>query len=148
MPQCQFPIFAIFVFQKSYTGNILRIGQNKSQSSYFSQSVTESKAETEGAQRAAAPPHGAGHPWPCRGVVWAPGPLPDAALPPIYSPRWENLKDPINFPWNLLQAAAVIDARSGGSRSSFRHPAREGNHRRRPSSSPFLPPEWCVSSLP
>jgi hypothetical protein len=35
-----------------------------------------------------------------------------------------------------------------GSRSSFRHPAREGNHHRRPSSSPCLPPEWCVSSPP
>jgi hypothetical protein len=31
--------------------------------------------------------------------------------------------------------------RLGGSRSSSRHPAREGNHRRRPSSSPCLPPE-------
>jgi hypothetical protein len=27
---------AIFVFQKSYTGNILGIGQNKSRTSYFS----------------------------------------------------------------------------------------------------------------
>jgi hypothetical protein len=102
MPQCQFPVSAVFVFQKSYTGNIFGIGQNKSQSFYFSRSVTESKAETEGYQRAAAPPHGAGHPpaAPWHGV--GPGPLPDAALPPIYSPRRENLKDPINFPRNLL----------------------------------------------
>jgi hypothetical protein len=35
MPQCQFPVFAIFVFQKSYTGNIHGIGQDKSQTSYF-----------------------------------------------------------------------------------------------------------------
>jgi hypothetical protein len=53
---------AVFLFQKSYTRNILGIGQNKSQSSYFSRSVTESKAETEGSQRVAMPPHGAGHP--------------------------------------------------------------------------------------
>jgi hypothetical protein len=46
-------------------------------------------------------------PWPRHGMVWAPGPLPDAALPPIYSPRRENLKDPITFPRNLLQAADV-----------------------------------------
>jgi hypothetical protein len=32
-----------------------------------------------------------------RGQVWAPGPLSDAALPPIYSPRQENLKSPISF---------------------------------------------------
>jgi hypothetical protein len=38
---------AIFVFQQSYTGNILRIGWNKSWSSYFSWHETESKAETE-----------------------------------------------------------------------------------------------------
>jgi hypothetical protein len=36
-------------------------------------------------------------PWPRRGMVWAPGPHSDAALPPIYSPRRENLKSPINF---------------------------------------------------
>jgi hypothetical protein len=80
-------------------------------------------------------------PWPRRAVVWAPGPLPDAALPPIYSSRWENLKGPINFPRNLLQAAAIVNVRSGGSRSSSRHPAGEGNHHRRPSSSPWSPPE-------
>jgi hypothetical protein len=60
----------------------------------------------------------------------------------------KTLSPPINFPENILQATTVIDARLGGSRSSSRHPAREGNHHRRPSSSPCLPPEWCVSSLP
>jgi hypothetical protein len=39
---------AVFVFHKSYTGNILGIGRNKSRSSYFSWHKTESKAETEG----------------------------------------------------------------------------------------------------
>jgi hypothetical protein len=46
------------------------------------------------------------------------GPPFDAALPPIYSPQRENLRGPINFPRNILQAAAVADARSGGSKSS------------------------------
>jgi hypothetical protein len=36
-------------------------------------------------------------PWLDHQVVWPPGPPPDAALPPIYSPRWENLKGLINF---------------------------------------------------
>jgi hypothetical protein len=62
-------------------------------------------------------------PWPHHGMVWAPGPLPDAALLPIYSPRRQNLKAPINFPRNLLQAVVVVDARSGGSRISSRHHA-------------------------
>jgi hypothetical protein len=138
---------AVFVFQKSYTGNILRIGRNKSQSSYFSRYETESKAETEGGQRAATPPTARASPWPCRGMVWAPGPPPNIALPPIYSPQRENPKDLINFPENILQAATVVDARSGGSRSSSRHPTGEGNHHRRPTSSPCMPPKWCVSSL-
>jgi hypothetical protein len=53
-----------------------------------------------------------------------------------------------SFPNNILQAAVVVDARSGGSRSSSWHPAGVGNHHQRPSSSPCLPLEWCVSSLP
>jgi hypothetical protein len=36
-------------------------------------------------------------PWPRRALVWAPGPHSDATHPPIYFPRWENLKSPINF---------------------------------------------------
>jgi hypothetical protein len=132
---------AIFVFQKSYTGNILRIGRNKSQSSYFSRSMTESKDETEGSQEVATQHMARAIPRLHQGQVWAPGPLPDTALLPIYSPRWENLKAPNQFPRNILQAAVVVDARSGGSRSSSRDPAKEGNHRRRPSSSPCLPPE-------
>jgi hypothetical protein len=39
---------AVFVFQKSYIGNILGIGQNKSQSSYFSRHETESKKRDGG----------------------------------------------------------------------------------------------------
>jgi hypothetical protein len=72
------------------------------------------------------------------------GPLvhpPNIALPPIYSPQRENPKGLNSFPENILQAAAVIDARSRGSRSAPRHPAREGNYHRRPSSSSCLPPE-------
>jgi hypothetical protein len=74
-------------------------------------------------------------------VVWSPSPPPDISLLPIYSHRRESPKSPINFPKKLLQATAVINARLGGSRSSSRHPAGEGNHHWRPSSSPCLPPE-------
>jgi hypothetical protein len=66
--------FAVFVFQKSYTGNILGIGQNKSRTSYFYQSFVKTEDETEGgqgpglpyggvAQPLAAPPHGEAR-WP------------------------------------------------------------------------------------
>jgi hypothetical protein len=80
-------------------------------------------------------------PGPHHQVVAPPGPPPDTALPPIYSPRRGKPKDLINFPRNIMQASAVIDTRSGGSRSSSRQPAREGNHHWRPSSSPCLPLE-------
>jgi hypothetical protein len=133
--------FAVFLFQKSYTENILGIGQNKSRSSYFPDTIRSPKQRRRGARgqrhhRAARP-----SPWPCHQVVGPPGPPPDTALPPIYSPRRENPKDPINFPKKHTEAAVVVGARSGGSRSSSRHPAVEGNHHRRPSSSPCLPPE-------
>jgi hypothetical protein len=65
---------AVFMFQKSYIGNILGIGRSKSQSSYFSWHETESKTETEGYQRAAAPCHGAGHPLATRGYGVGPWP--------------------------------------------------------------------------
>jgi hypothetical protein len=41
---------AIFVFQKSYTGNILVIGQNKSQSSYFFDTRRSPKQRRRGAR--------------------------------------------------------------------------------------------------
>jgi hypothetical protein len=62
MPQCQFLFSAIFVFQKSYTGTILGIGRNKSQSSYLPERKMESIGETELDQEAVAPYGGVGHP--------------------------------------------------------------------------------------
>jgi hypothetical protein len=41
-------------------------------------------------------------PWPRHQVVCPPGPPSDATIPPIYSPRQENLNSPITFPRNLL----------------------------------------------
>jgi hypothetical protein len=62
MPQCQFLFSAVFVFEKSYTRNILRIGRNEARSSYFPRHETESKAETEEGQEVATPPGGVGPP--------------------------------------------------------------------------------------
>jgi hypothetical protein len=49
---------AIFVFQKSYTGNILGIGRNKSQTSDFYRSFTKTEDETEGGSKPGSPPGG------------------------------------------------------------------------------------------
>jgi hypothetical protein len=53
---------AVFVFQKSYTRNILRIGRNKSRTSYFNQSFAKTEDKTEGGQGPASPPGGAAQP--------------------------------------------------------------------------------------
>jgi hypothetical protein len=54
----------VFVFQKSYTGNILGIGRNQSQKSRYSQELPEHRrgdgAEPEGGHTT----RGAAYPWP------------------------------------------------------------------------------------
>jgi hypothetical protein len=137
----------VFVFQKATQEIFSELDKTKAKVPIFPEAWRSPNLRRRGARRRPRHPMAWATPRPRQGRVWAPSPPPDAALPPIYSPRQENLKDPINFPRNILQAATVIDVRSGGSKSSSRHPAGEGNHRRKPSSSPCLPPEWCVSSL-
>jgi hypothetical protein len=135
------PYFLLFLCFRKATQEILsELDETKAEVSIFPDMKRSPKQRR---RRARGQPH---HrvawpsPWPCHQVVGPPGPPPDAALPPIYSPARGKSKDLINFPRNILQAA-VVDARLRGSRSSFRHPARERNHCRRPSSSPCLPPK-------
>jgi hypothetical protein len=80
-------------------------------------------------------------PWPRPPMVRAPWSTPDDAPSPIKSPRREKPRGRIAFCRNILQAAAIAVARLGGSRSSSRHPAGEGNPCRRPSTPPWSPPE-------
>jgi hypothetical protein len=71
MPQSQFLFSVVFLFQVFIEGNILGIGRNKSRSSYFADTKTESRGEMEmgiepatpgggAAQPLAAPPYGVG----------------------------------------------------------------------------------------
>jgi hypothetical protein len=113
----------VFVFQKSYTGNILGIERNKSRTCYFYRSFAKTEDETEGRPGASLTTRGRGLAPGCAHLWWDHGPPPDAAPSPISSPWWEKPKGWISFLWNILQAAAVAIARSGGSRSSSRHPA-------------------------
>jgi hypothetical protein len=136
------PCFLLFFcFRKATQKIFSELGETKAKVSIFPDTRRSPEQRWRGAR---GQPHHAmarATPWPRRAMVCAPGPPPNATLLPIYSPRWENLKDPINFPQNIMQATVIIDARSGGSRCSSRHPAGEGNHHRRPSSSPCLPPK-------
>ena len=51
MAQCRFLISIFFLFQKSYTGNILGIGRDKSQCSYFYRAeATDRRRDEEGQQ--------------------------------------------------------------------------------------------------
>jgi hypothetical protein len=148
MPQCQFPIFCCFCvsekLQMKYSRNWTK---QKPKFLFF--------PTRDGVQRRDEGDPGANHTigWrdlpPGCATRWC-GYLAHLLTPPfsLYILLGEKTLHPINFPWNILQAAAIVDVRSGGSRSSSRHPTREGIHRWRPSSSPCLPPEWCVSSLP
>jgi hypothetical protein len=136
------PCFLLFLCCRKVTQEIFsELDETKAEVPIFPDTRWSPKQRRRGAR---GQPHyrvAWASPWPRHQVVGPPSPPTDAALPPIYSPRRENPKDPINFPENILQATTVVDARSGGSRSSFRHPAGEGNHHWRPSSSPCLPPE-------
>jgi hypothetical protein len=60
---------AVFVFQKSYTGNILEIGRNKFQKSYFSQKRTEDRTRAGEGPEAAHTMRGHG-PGPGRVHLW------------------------------------------------------------------------------
>jgi hypothetical protein len=141
MPYCQFPVLLFLCFRKATQEIFSELDETKARIPIFPEASRSPKQRRRGARRR---PHHAtvrATPWPRRALVWAPGPHSDAALPPIYSPRRENLKNLDQFPQNILQAATIVDARSGESRSSSRHPTEEGNHHRRPSSSPCLPPK-------
>jgi hypothetical protein len=143
------PYFLLFLcFRKATQEIFSELDETKAKPAIFPEASQSPKMRRKGARGQAHPRVARPAPGPCHQGVRPAGPPPDAALPPIYSPWREKHKPWITFPRNILQAAAVVHARSGGSRSSSWHPAEEGNHHRRPSSSPWSPPEWCVSSLP
>jgi hypothetical protein len=103
MPPCQFMFSVVFVFQKSYTWNILGVGQNKSQTSYFfrhKDGVQSRDVEGPGGSHTRG---WRGSPWPHHHQVWAPGPPSDIALPPIKCLRRENPKESSILPRKVPQ---------------------------------------------
>jgi hypothetical protein len=139
MPQCQFPVFYYFCVSKKlhmkYSRNWMKQKRNIQK---FTEASKEPKRSWSGATRG---PHNRAA-WPRARprplCVWPPRSTSDDAHSPIKTPRRENLKTRSLFQ-NTSRSAAAIDPRSGGSRSSSRHPAGEGNHHWRSSSSPCLP---------
>jgi hypothetical protein len=143
------PCFLLFLCFRKVTQEIFsELDETKAEPPIFTKTSQRPNMRRRGARGQAHHRVERPSPWPRHHMVRPGGPPPDAAISPIKSPRREKPKWRITFPRNILQAAAVIEARSGGSRSSSRHPAGEGNPYRRSSTPPWSPPEWCVSSLP
>jgi hypothetical protein len=87
------PSFLLFfVFQKSYTRNILEIGRNKSRPPIFPHTRRSPKMRQKGARGRPHPRTAWPGPGPRHQGVSPPGPPPNAALPPIYSPQREKPK--------------------------------------------------------
>jgi hypothetical protein len=141
MTQCQFPVFCCFCVSEKLHRKYSRNWTKQKSNLLFLPKLHGPKMRRRWAR---GWPHHRGarpSPWPCPPMVSSPGPPPDDAPSPIKTPHREKLKGRITFPRNILQAAAVVELRSGGSRSSSPHPARKGNPFRRPSTPPWSPPE-------
>jgi hypothetical protein len=136
------PYFLLFLcFKKLTQEKFSELDETKAEPPIFTEASRRPKMRWRGAR---GQPHHQGvrpSPWLRPPMVRPPGPPPDTAPSPIKSPRWEKPKGWIAFPRNILQAAAVIETRLGGSKSSSRHPAGEGNPCQRPSTPPWSPPE-------
>jgi hypothetical protein len=98
MPQCQFPVFCYFcVSEKLHRKYSRNWTKQKRNLLIFNEASKRPKRRRRGAR---GQPHHKGvrpSPWPCRPMVRAPWSTSDAAPSPIKTPRWEKLKEPINF---------------------------------------------------
>jgi hypothetical protein len=134
------PCFLLFLCFRKVTQEIFsELDETKAVPPIFTEASRRPKMRRRGARSQAH--HRGAWPstWPRHPMVRPAGPTSDDALSPIKSPRQEKPKGWIAFPQNILQAAAVIEMRSGGSRSSSRHPAEEGNPYQKPSPPPWSP---------
>jgi hypothetical protein len=136
------PCFLLFLcFRKATQEIFSELDKTKAKLSIFPEASQSPEVRWRGARGQAHPRVARPNPWPHHQGVRPAGPPPDAGLLPIYSPRREKPKGQIAFPQNILQATFVAVVRSGGYRSSSRHPAREGNPCWSPSPPPWSPPE-------
>jgi hypothetical protein len=137
------PCFLLFLcFRKATQELFSELDEIKAKPSIFTEASRRPKIGRRGARGQAHHMVAQPSPWPRHHMVRPGGPPSDASLSSISSPRWEKPRGRISFPQNILQAAAVVVARSGGSRSSSsKHPTGDGNPCRRPSPPPWSPPE-------
>src|SRR4051794_25091609 len=72
MQQCQFMFSVVFVFQKTYTGNILEIARDKNPGPYFSVTKPEPEEDSKGGHRVARHVPGAASPGPAPSLCLGP----------------------------------------------------------------------------
>src|SRR4051794_9396437 len=94
MPQYQFLFSAVFVFQKSCTGNILGFAWDKLPALLNHVTKIVSEGDRRGAARWPDPTQARPNPGPRLGGIWAHQGAPDSASSPIYSLFRENPRDP------------------------------------------------------
>jgi hypothetical protein len=148
MPQCQFRVFCCFCVSEKLHRKYSRNWTKQNLKSL----ITWHK---DGVQRRAGDGPGAGHTW-----WWREPPLGHTTRGcdrlvhlltspfPLFNPSNEKTQGPKLFSKKHTASRRCRRREIGRARSSSRHPTGEGNHHRRPSSLPCLPPKWCVSSLP
>jgi hypothetical protein len=140
MPQCQFPVFCYFcVSEKLHRKYSWNWTKQKPDVQKFTKASREPKRRRRGAT--GGPHHLGARPraGPRPPMVSPTRSTSDTAPSPIKTPQREKPKTR-SLLQNTSRSATAVDPRSGGSRSSSRHIAGEGNHHRRSSSSPCLPP--------
>jgi hypothetical protein len=92
------PCFLLFLCFRKFTQEIFsELDETKAKVPIFLDMRRSPKLRRRGTRGQAHHRVARPSPWPRHQVVWPPGPPPDAALLPIYSPRRENLKSLINF---------------------------------------------------
>jgi hypothetical protein len=101
---------AIFVFQKSYTWNILGIGWNKFQKSNFSWKSIEDRTRAGGGPGDAHTTGGRGPSPGCAHPLWGhPGCLLTPPLRLYKVSRWKTLGESVKFPEEFRSSAAADD---------------------------------------
>jgi hypothetical protein len=86
-------LFLLFLcFRKATQEIFSELDETKARIPIFPDTRRSPKMRQRGTRGWPHHPMARATPWLRHGMVWAPGPLPDAVLPPIYSPRRENLK--------------------------------------------------------
>jgi hypothetical protein len=116
-------LFLLFLcFRKATQEIFSELDETKAEVPKYLTRRRSPKMRRRGARGSPYPRVAQPRPWPRHQGVSLPGPPPNYALSPISSPRREKPKGRMSFPQNILQAAAIAVARSGGSRSSSRHP--------------------------